>query len=504
MSRQGHIGAYHARLAQRQRNPSLQNHAESTSASRKIAISQQDYLNSNPLQGSSQSYKPSKTSQNRQHLQKSTNVSALSVLLQSSTAATANPAAVSSSSFSSLSLSPKAALSASQSPTRPLYSPLNVLGYLGTHSASSQHQIELFNEAQQISQKSADVADDGISPSSLASSSFEDDKEEQLQFQHDDIVYENVLQPHDNSLKEEQKKEPTAYEKARLEAKSKLEFLKKANRSRNRKTQCARIEFKALSDATNAQLNGGIHRTQNREYRALVLAEKRPPVVGFQMLANQLVPADKENQNNNLRILAHTPTKPAPPPASSPALLNIFAALSVRSVPTPGLRPCSSCIDSEHVSLPQKVGIFIIPERQGRNSYVFEHKSGVTAAAVTATKVSTPLPEASNHDSCWDKFAQVVNCPTIDLEQAMDTAWFGTAHGSRPKRSLWGGSKRSYSFEFTNSLPAPTTTDTATPTTAAAPATKKSGFMSRCASKLGSWVKKATPKQMEFLNEALL
>lgn len=41
MSRQGHIGAYHARLAQRQRNPSLQNHAESTSASRKIAISQQ-------------------------------------------------------------------------------------------------------------------------------------------------------------------------------------------------------------------------------------------------------------------------------------------------------------------------------------------------------------------------------------------------------------------------------------------------------------------------------
>ncbi|KAL4521453.1 hypothetical protein Ndes2526A_g01655 [Nannochloris sp. 'desiccata'] len=291
MSRQGHIGAYHARLAQRQRNPSLQNHAESTSASRKIAISQQDYLNSNPLQGSSQSYKPSKTSQNRQHLQKSTNVSALSVLLQSSTAATANPAAVSSSSFSSLSLSPKAALSASQSPTRPLYSPLNVLGYLGTHSASSQHQIELFNEAQQISQKSADVADDGISPSSLASSSFEDDKEEQLQFQHDDIVYENVLQPHDNSLKEEQKKEPTAYEKARLEAKSKLEFLKKANRSRNRKTQCARIEFKALSDATNAQLNGGIHRTQNREYRALVLAEKRPPVVGFQMLANQLVPA---------------------------------------------------------------------------------------------------------------------------------------------------------------------------------------------------------------------
>ncbi|KAL4521454.1 hypothetical protein Ndes2526A_g01656 [Nannochloris sp. 'desiccata'] len=86
----------------------------------------------------------------------------------------------------------------------------------------------------------------------------------------------------------------------------------------------------------------------------------------------------------------------------------------------------------------------------------------------------------------------------------MDTAWFGTAHGSRPKRSLWGGSKRSYSFEFTNSLPAPTTTDTATPTTAAAPATKKSGFMSRCASKLGSWVKKATPKQMEFLNEALL
>jgi len=266
------------------------------------------------------------------------------------------------------------------------------------------------------------------SVAALSSSSY--DKEDQLVCQSDET---NVSKESTECSNEERHEKLWTFEMAGIEAIIELEFLKKASRARDRKLQASRD----LADKRK------VHRKTNWQYRALVLANKQPPVVGFQV-PNQPVPngtssgdgastkqaqqgkgitgsqeahGSEENRNSNIPLFRRTPAKSGPPPTSS------------------------------------------------------NKEKGLVDAPI-ATRLSTPLQEAVLDHTCWTEIARARNCPTIDIEKAMDSGWFGTACVNSKKYKLEDA--------------------------------KEGSFISRCTSKLGYWIKKATPKQLEFFNEALL
>jgi hypothetical protein len=377
-----------------------------------------------------------------------------------------------------------------------------------------------------------------------------DEKEEylELQFNTEDAANENLVQLYQNEAYEEEKEQSAVVENAQVDL---LKIQVKGDDSRITYEKLQR-DIDSLSkklDACKAQMDQDRARFENNmRKRASALTSidknKEPRVVtGFEVATNAVTTPNtatttvtddelssskenkvdnEENRTNNIPTDALSSCKPTPaavvfcPPPSPPLNNSHVSCEDIFShLPVVGSSLASSFMsytDPERVSLPSQVGIFILPQ----GPIVVNKKPDDTA--VTAAATTACLSEVE-YNARWNEFCQVNDCPTVDLVQEMDNSWFGTAPGSRPKTTFWGGERRSYSVEGQNvDITPPPITDistnnavqtddvsltapnTSTTTATATPKTKKRGFMS----KFGSWMTKVTSNKLGFLNEALL